>query len=146
MDKAKKIAIEEANVVSDSTVKTLQNQWYKGDETVTLSIGEFITYKTAVDQAVANLVKVEFPEVSAYVNATTGEYVDNPSPDQIESKTVIYVVSPERTFTDKNRKVSYDGKITNELLSARELSMVIHQRNIEAGLTTDISELEKNKK
>jgi hypothetical protein len=110
-----------------------------------LSIGEFITYKTAVDQAVANLVKIEFPEVSAYVNASTGEYVDSPSLAQIEAKEVVYVVSPERTFSDKNRKVSYDGKITNELLAARELSMVIHQRNIESGLTTNISELEKNK-
>jgi hypothetical protein len=34
----------------------------------------------------ANLVKIEFPEVSAYVNASTGEYVDSPSLAQIEAK------------------------------------------------------------
>jgi hypothetical protein len=81
-----------------------------------LSIGEFITYKTAVDQAVANLVKIEFPEVSAYVNASTGEYVDSPSLAQIEAK---YVSKAPKELSDKNRKVSYDGKITNELLTAK---------------------------
>jgi hypothetical protein len=83
-----------------------------------LSIGEFITYKTAVDQAVANLVKIEFPEVSAYVNASTGEYVDSPSLAQLKQS---MLVKPRKNFLIKNRKVSYDGKITNELLTAREL-------------------------
>jgi hypothetical protein len=67
---------------------------------------------------VANLVKIEFPEVSAYVNASTGEYVDSPA--QIEAKEVVYVVSPEELSLIKIEKY-LNGKITNELLQLREL-------------------------
>jgi hypothetical protein len=130
--------------VPQTEYKTLNNQWYKGDESITLTASEFIAYKVAVDQAMSNLVTTEFPEVSAYVNATTGEYAESPTEEEIENKEVVYVVSPERTFTESNRKVSYSGKITQELLTARELSMVIHQRNIEAGLTTNIDDLKKD--
>lgn len=133
--------IEDAVVELDTTAtaKTIDNQWYRGDEKVTLTSNEFVTYKAAVDQAVQNLVTVSYPEISSYVDASTGEYVEEPTPEQIENKEVAWVVSPERTFAPENRKVSFDGKISREMLAARELSLIIHQRNIEEGVTVDVA-------
>lgn len=123
--------------------KTLNNQWYRGDEKFEITAQEYTLLKVAVEQAMQGLVTVTFPEVKAFVNVETGAYIDKPSKKQLEAGTAVETVSPEKTFSAENRKISYDGKVTQELLSARELVMVIHQRNIENGVTTDVEELER---
>lgn len=123
--------------------KTLQNQWYNGQEDITIKAHEYILFKTAVEQGIQSLVEVSYPEVKDYVNAETGEFIEAPTKEQLESGIAILTVNPEKTFSKDNRQISYNGKITQEMLAAGELSMMIHQRNIEQGVTTDVEELKK---
>lgn len=123
--------------------KTLANQWYNGQEDITIKAHEYVLLKIAVEQAMQNLVTASFPEVVAFMDPETGAYVESPTEEQLADKSVVSAVSPERTFSAENRKISYDGKVTQELLSARELVVLIHQRNVEAGLTTDVEILQK---
>ena len=125
-----------------SEKKNLQNQWYKGTETIEISAQEYILLKVAAEQSLQQFVKVSYPEVRTYVNKETGEYVEKPSKKQLETNAVAFVVSPERTFAQENMRVDYDGKVTQEILAARELILAIHQRNIEKGITTDVSVLD----
>jgi translation elongation factor EF-Tu-like GTPase len=123
--------------------KTLANQFYNGAEQITISAQEYILLKTAVEQGLNALASISFPEVKAFVNAETGEYINKPNQKQIKDGFAIETVSPEKTFSLENRVISYDGKVTQEMLAARELVMIIHQRNIEQGLTTDVEELQR---
>lgn len=123
--------------------KTLSNQWYSGMEQITISAQEYVLLKTAVEQGLQALSSTSFPEVKAFVNVDTGEYVDKPTQKKIKDGKFVQTVSPEKTFSAENRIISYDGKVTQEMLAARELIMIIHQRNIEQGLTTDVEELQR---
>lgn len=123
--------------------KTLSNQWYSGIEQITISAQEYVLLKTAVEQGLQALSSTSFPEVKTFVNIDTGEYVDKPTQKQIKDGKVVETVSPEKTFSLANRVVSYDGKVTQEMLAARELIVIIHQRNIEQGVTTDVEELQR---
>ena len=123
--------------------KTLSNQWYIGSENITISAQEYVLLKTAVEQGLQALAMVSFPEVKAYVSVDTGEYVEKPTKKDLSDNKVVQTVSPEKTFSAENRIISYDGKVTQEMLAARELIMIIHQRNIEQGLTTDVEELQR---
>jgi len=125
-----------------SETKNLQNQWYNGTEVIEITAQEYILLKVASEQSLQNFVKVSYPEVRAYVNKDTGVYVEKPTKKQLESEAAVLVVSPEKTFAQENMRVDYDGKITQEILAARELILAIHQRNIEKGITTDIDILE----
>jgi hypothetical protein len=121
--------------------KTLENQWYRGDETVTISSQEYILMKVAIEQSLSLLSNVSYPEVKGYVNVNDGTIVDKPTDKQVKNREVVYTVIPERTFSPQNRLVSYDGKVTEEILGARELIMIIHQRNIESGITSNVEDL-----
>jgi hypothetical protein len=122
--------------------KNINTEWYNGTEDITIKASEYVTYKTAIEQAVQALSTVQFPEVREFILLATGEVVDDPTPEQIENREVAVVVSPEKTFTEENMLVLYDGKITQEMLMARELSLNIHARNVALGITKPISELE----
>lgn len=125
------------------TKKTLQNSWYRGNENITITAQEYILLKVAVEQGLQALVTVSFPEVKTFVNTDTGEYITKPSKKQLADGTAVETVSPEKTFSAENRVIAYDGKVTQEMLAARELVIVIHQRNIEEGLTTDVETLNR---
>lgn len=125
------------------TKKTLQNSWYRGNENITITAQEYILLKVAVEQGLQALVTVSFPEVKTFVNAETGEYIVKPSKKQLADGIALETVSPEKTFSVENRVIAYDGKVTQEMLAARELVIVIHQRNIEEGLTTDVETLNR---
>ena len=123
--------------------KTLNSEWYNGSEQITISAQEYVLLKTAVEQGLQALAMVSFPEVKAYVNVETGEYIEKPTKKQITEGTAVQTVSPEKTFSTENRVIAYDGKVTQEMLAARELVIIIHQRNIEQGLTTSVEELQR---
>lgn len=125
------------------TKKTLQNSWYRGNENITITAEEYILLKVAVEQGLQALVTVSFPEVKTFVNTDTGEYITKPSKKQLADGTAVETVSPEKTFSAENRVIAYDGKVTQEMLAARELVIIIHQRNIEEGLTTDVETLNR---
>lgn len=123
--------------------KTLADQWYKGDEEIKISAQEYVLLKTAVEQGIQSLVSVSYPEVKDYVNAETGAFIEKPTTKQLESGVAILTVNPEKTFSMENRQISYNGKITREMLAAGELLMIIHQRNIEQGITSNVKDLER---
>lgn len=122
--------------------KTLNNQWYRGDEEVKISAEEYILMKVAIEQSLHLMTEEKIREIRGYVSINDGSIVDKPTDKQIKNREVVYTVIPERTFDDPiNRIVYYDGRITREMIMARELIMVIHNRNIEQGITSDVGAL-----
>jgi len=118
------------------------NHWYEGEENISINAREYGLLKTALEQAMALVIETTYPEITGFVDKT-GAVVEKPTQKQFENEEVQQVVMPDKTFSAANRKVHYKSTVTNELIAANELILSIHMRNIEAGNTKTLEELQK---
>lgn len=113
---------------------------YNGDEQITITAQEFAIIKRAVEDGLAATVKVEYPEVFTKVNSKGEEA----SEEDITNGNFSLIVNPHATFSEANRKISYDGnKITASMLQADEILVQIHGRNIESGIAKEVVDKSK---
>lgn len=117
---------------------------YLGNERFEISAGEFQLIKRALEQGVNNTAKIDAPEVVMYLDASTGNRVENPSEEDLALGRVLLTTDKEATFSQANMRYTYDmSKLTREMLTAQELIMDIHLRNVESGVSKHIEELKK---
>ena len=124
------------------TDKNIFEYGYAGDEQVTISAKEFMILKSAVDAGIASLQRVEYPEVIMYLDAESGDRVENPSDEDLATGKVILSTDKEATFSNRNAKISYDAmKLTPEMLYAQEIVVDVHARNVRDGIAKPQEEL-----
>ena len=123
-------------------MKNPQQYGYTGEEKFEISSGEFQMLRLALEKGLQNGTKLEAQEVIVYLDAQTGEKVENPSREDIEMGKITLVTDKQATFAPENIKFSYDmTKISREMLLAQEILADIHLRNVESGVAKHVDEL-----
>jgi hypothetical protein len=116
---------------------------YMGDEVITMTVGEFVAIQKALDQAIANGVIAQHPQVIRWYDAKTNKPVEKPTQKQIEKKEVVLLADSEATKSQENMQVSYKANLFPEVFNGREILMGIHERMVDEGVAKPIEELRK---
>ena len=118
------------------------NYGYTGEEKFEISANEFQLMKVALEQGVRNTAKIEAVEVQMFLDAETGNVVENPTEQNLALGKVLVTTDKGATFSQSNMKYTYDmTKLTREMLMAQELLVDIHLRNVETNVAKPLDEL-----
>jgi hypothetical protein len=117
---------------------------YRGDEQITITGREFLLLRKAIEDAINNATLYRMDEIWRWVDEN-GEYVENPSSEDVLQGKVRRVTDIKNTVSESNLTVYFDPKmLTNEMLFGQELLLDIHLRNINNNIATNFADAKSN--
>ena len=111
---------------------------YIGEETITMTVPEFIAIQKALDQAISNGVIAQHPQVIRWYDVATQKPVENPTEKQITGQKVRQLADAEATKSEYNLRVSYNANLFPVVFNGREVTMAVHERMVEDGVAKPI--------
>lgn len=132
--------------VEQELPKNPQEYSYRGDELIEIPASLFLSLYKANDDAIRKGTKIEFPTAFDWVSTATGLPVTNPKEVDIKEGKVSQVMSIEKTFTQGNVSESFEPWLYPNIISAKEQMIAIHNKAVEDGVASKISDLQNEAK
>lgn len=122
--------------------KNYQDYGYAGDEEIVISVAEFIALQSALNKAMQNGVILQRPQITKWVEKSTGKDVKFSMKAAQDGK-IVAQSDIEATKSDENLQVSYDNNIFPEIFEAQATIMGIHYRQVENEVAKPTAELKR---